>query len=557
MLARAARWVFLTLVYGVAAVVLTSPLIAQRTIEDIGFADRLGSLPVQVSVVENGYSVVDTGALGSIFLDRTGIGGLGISVRVTGPPDAGGTLSSYVDPGFVQANTAVLTDLDRTGEAYSERLRSDFLTGFALRAVLVALIVGWLLAQRLHPALLRRQGRRRALLLTTTALALALGSGGFAAWQHAQWTGTDEPARLFALDDPAWVRFDSPQAREVAMQVGPFIDKNLTRLRRSADEYVRRAEVALRTAVSASGNTLKPREGEQVILAEADPQGSQVGTRVRRTLYAELAQALGEDAIAARTISGDITSNGTVAEKQFVEDEVDASPDVPVLAVKGDHDSRETLDQIGATRAASLDGELVDEAGYWFSGAADPEFKSLFGGSIRNPSGVTPLERGEQLRAEVDDSLRAGQAVHVLTHQNDMAEGYLGLDDISGVRALTGPQDDYTEPVDDGVPDLPPGSITYGHWHESDGPWVVWNTDTDETTWTLVDQVGTSGGVEEEPTFNRFSTPYSPPLKPIELRLHYLDTETGLVTGFVSVTVSVDAAASISPRRDVGIPLSR
>ena len=90
-----------------------------------------------------------------------------------------------------------------------------------------------------------------------------------------------------------------------------------------------------------------------------------------------------------------------------------------------------------------------------------------------------------------------------------------------------------------------------------DGPWILWNTDTDELTWTLVDQAGTSGGVEEQPTFNRFSTPYSPPLKPIELRLHYTDTETGLVTGFVSMELTTFGQLRISRRVDVGVPLSR
>ena len=53
-----------------------------------------------------------------------------------------------------------------------------------------------------------------------------------------------------------------------------------------------------------------------------------------------------------------------------------------------------------------------------------------------------------------------------------------------------------------------------GHYHDPDGPWVVWNTDGDLVTWTVVSQLGTSGGVEENPTFNRFSTPFSTPLKP-------------------------------------------
>ena len=360
------------------------------------------------------------------------------------------------------------------------------------------------------------------------------------------------------MPEPDWVSFDSPQAREVAVQVGPFIDKNLDRLREAADSYVRRAETDLAAAVAASAAQLQPRDGERVVLAEADPQGSQVGTRVRRALYSELGEALGADAVAARTISGDVTSNGTVAEKVFVEDEVGASPEVPVVAVKGDHDSEETVDQLSGAGAEAVADEVVEVSGLRFAGAADPEFKSLFGGSVSNPSGVAPGERGAQLRETVDSSLEPDEAVHVIAHQNEMALGYLGLDSISDVRELADSTGEaLTVPVDDGIPDLPPGSVSFGHWHEADGPWVVWNTDTEEVSWTLVDQLGTSGGVEERPTFNRFSTPYSPPLKPIELRLHYVDEETGLVTGFVTVTIAVDATVTVSPRTDVGAPPSR
>jgi hypothetical protein len=48
-------------------------------------------------------------------------------------------------------------------------------------------------------------------------------------------------------------------------------------------------------------------------LAEGDPQGSFVGVHVRTAMYKDLVETLGRDAIAVRTISGDVSSNGTVA----------------------------------------------------------------------------------------------------------------------------------------------------------------------------------------------------------------------------------------------------
>ena len=553
-----ARRLALYLLYAVVAAVLTFPVTAQSAIEHLSFEDRLGTVPVEVGVVHNGYSIVDTGALGSVYVARTGALGLGLLLRVTGPPTAGGTLASYVDPAFVRANAATISEPGRVGDAYAGRLAGEFVGDLWPRALLAALLGGFVLLRVAHPALLRvAPGRRRTLAACIGALGLLVASSGLAVWQHLTWQGSDEPGELYGMSSVPGLSFDSPQIRELAVQVRPFVDKNRERLLDRADRYERLAGGSVRAGVNAAAADLQPREGERIVVVEADPQGSQVGTEVRRVLYDELADAVGTEALLARTISGDVTSNGTVAEQRFVEDEVGASGELPVVAVKGDHDSRTTVGQLEDAGASVPDREVVEESDLRFTGGADPEFKSLFGGSVSNPSGVTPEERGAEVRASVEDD-DPDEPVRVLLHQNDAALGYLGLPDMTALRALPGPGDPgFTRPVEDGVDDLPPGSVAYGHWHESGGPWVVWNTGGDEVTWTLVDQVGTSGGVEEQPTFNRFSTPYSPPLKPIELRLHYVDTDSGLVTGFVSMSLSISGELTISRRTDVGVPLSR
>ena len=58
--------------------------------------------------------------------------------------------------------------------------------------------------------------------------------------------------------------------------------------------------------------------------------------------------ALGDGAVALRTVSGDITSNGTVAEDDFVKAEVKAGGDLPIAAAAGDHDSTVTAKQMVA-----------------------------------------------------------------------------------------------------------------------------------------------------------------------------------------------------------------
>jgi hypothetical protein len=70
----------------------------------------------------------------------------------------------------------------------------------------------------------------------------------------------------------------------------------------------------------------------------------------------------------------------------------------------------------------------------------------------------------------------------------------------------------------------------------------------------VVNQLGTSGGVENRPTFNRFSTPNSAPLEPLAVRLEYLNRKTGLQTGYVDVDCPTDGGCTISDRIDVGLP---
>ncbi len=545
---RGARWLGWFLGLGFLTAVTTAPLSVQRTVESLRFDDLLGTVPVEVTLVHNGFSVLDTGVLGSVFLDRTGPLGLGAQLRVTGPPNAGGTLASYVDPAFLRVNAQLVNDPAAVGRAYTRQLSSRFERGFLERAGLFGLVGGVVLTLILPPRLARLGRRRRVLVVGATGAALLVSTSAFAAVQYAEWPGSDPAPQLYPLDARPELSFTSPQAREVAEQVQPFIEKNVERLKKAGQDYEEAAATSIATVLPGAADDLAPRDGEVIVLAEGDPQGSLVGTHVRKDLYADLVRLLGAKAFAARTISGDVSSNGTVGEEGFVRGEAEASEGIPVVAVKGDHDSKVTVDQLTKDGVEVLDRSSAEAGGLIFTGGADPEFKSLFGGMITNPSGVSPTERGAQVRAYVDEEL-PGQPVHALVHQNESMLGYLGIDDISTLRATRGHE---TEPWDDGIPDLPPGSLTYGHWHVSDGPFVVWNTDTEDVTWTVVDQVGTSGGVQQAPSITSFSTPYSAPIKPISLRLHYVDEDTGLVTGAAELVVSLEGVLSVGPRVELG-----
>jgi len=530
----------------VAAALIFLPVAIERAVESVRFSDRLGTLPVEVSLCHNGRSTLDTGVLGKVFWTKTGAQGFGVYARATGPPEAGGTLASYVDPAFIEANVVLINDPDRVVSAYSTQFADGLRTHLLTDEIPAALIGGAGLF-----LLLPRRRWREAPLAREVALALLLvtaatGVSGATAWSMFEaWPCSTPVSGDHPLTDGSRMSFASPETREVAVQVRPFITKNLERSRVESRAYEAAARSSFASALAARGADLVPRVGEQIILAEADTQGSLVGVDVRTVLYAELLDVVGRDAIAFRTIAGDVTSNGTVAEAGYVAAEAAVVEDLPVVAVGGDHDSMATRQQLEDSGVFLPDPDSLEVTGLRVSGADDREHKALFGGIVTNESGVTEEELGAQLREAVDDESRI-----VLLHQPEAVAAYLGVDSLAPLRELTGSA---TVPYDDGVPDLPPGIVDVGHLHAAEGPWVLWNTDTDHITWTVVDQLGTAGGVENVPTFNRFSTPASPPLKPLMVRLQYVDMESGLQTGYATVTCDLDGRCSFTDRVDVGL----
>jgi hypothetical protein len=540
--------------FGLLTAVLAFPVVAEQSVERAQFDDRLGTFPVVVSLAHNGQSTLDTGLAGKLYWKRTGVAGFGASLRSTGPPEAGGTVSSYVSQEFLQANAAFVDDPGLVARVYGAELR-DRVLGRLVTAELVAAVAGGLLGAvvvgRSRRRLAGEERRLRRTLRVGSFAVVMTASVVMAAALFVRWDGNAPVGTTYPMPGIEQLSFSSPQTREIAEQIEPFIQKNSDRIAERSAAYRAAAQESAATELPLHAEALSPRDGEVVVLTEADPQGSQVATRMRTELYPLLLEVLGEDSVVLRTIAGDVTSNGTVAEEDFVEREARALPDVPLVAVKGDHDSDDTVGQLNDNDVQTPDLEVVEAGGLTVAGGADPAFKALFGGLVTNPSGVTEEELGEELREVVDEEVDDGDPVSVVLHQPRAAAGYLGIDSMPDLDELGGNE---TTPVEDGIPDLPPGMVTVGHLHDASGPWVVWNTDGDQVTWTVVSQLGTSGGVEESPTFNRFSTPFSAPLKDVSIHLAYVDEESGLQTGYASVVVDTSGQVTVVDRVDVGLP---
>ena len=117
-LGRGAGVVARALGWGVVASVVAAPLVLQQVTERLTLEDRVGTVPVELSLCHNGVTVIDAGVLGQVYWAETGLAGFGAYVRVTGPPEAGGSLSSYVDPEFLRVNAQVVDEPRALAAAY-------------------------------------------------------------------------------------------------------------------------------------------------------------------------------------------------------------------------------------------------------------------------------------------------------------------------------------------------------------------------------------------------------------------------------------------------------
>lgn len=548
---RTGRLAAAFLAYGAVAVLVLAPLAGERAMEGVRFQDRIGTVPVEVSLTHNGASTLDTGVLGSLYWERTGSAGFGAEIKVTGTPEAGGTLSSYVSPRFLRANAAFVNDPDEVARIYGDELQRRFLWNLLWWELGAFVVGGGVLTLVFRGRSPFRTGTRRSVAVglgVGAVVVVTATSGAAAVVLFDRWEGNADIEVSYPMPGTDGLSFSSPQTLEVARQVQPFIEKNSTRISARAEEYEEAALASFRGALERHAADLAPRTDEQIILAEADPQGSLVGTAVRTSLYPLLEDALGADSFALRTISGDVTSNGTLAEAGFVEDEATASGSIPTVAVKGDHDTDTTVDQFDDVGLINPHLEPITIGGLDVVCANDPAFKTLFGGTVVNESGISETALGESLRDEVGQD--TDRPIVVLLHQPSSAAGYLGIDDLGDLPSAAGNE---TTPYDDGIPDLPPGIVNIGHLHDEAPPKVIWNTDGDEVTWTVVNQLGTSGGVEESPTYNRFSTPFSVPLKTVSIQLQYVDSGSGLQTGYATIEIDTEGDVTISPRRDLGL----
>ncbi len=254
-----------------------------------------------------------------------------------------------------------------------------------------------------------------------------------------------------------------------------------------------------------------------------------------------LKEKFGADVPALLAISGDLTTNGTAAEANCVQSIADIAEGAPIAAVIGNHESDVSLGQMRDAGMTVLDGTEVELAGVSVLGEGDPERSELFG-----PTALRADRSQIDVGTNLYDEATADRPDLVLVHEAYAAQAFLDVSDMHGFLDERG---SVTTPYDDGVRDAPAGAIFYGHWHRDVEPRVVWNSDG---TWTLVMELGTSGGAIATPTFGRFSTPWSQPQQMATFPVVFLDEETRLVTGYQMYRFDTDGSVTVEPRVDIG-----
>lgn len=557
---RVARDLVVELVLAtVVAAVVAAPLAVAWTVTRTAVQQTVGVTPTTFSLTTAGHSELRLGVAGTLYLPRSA-GPLGVVATVEGPTErdiGGGDLASYVTPDMLQLYTGLFHDPEPALKEYVDVLSRALWHGLLAAELLLAagggltLFALRLLARgRLAPSVPGRERSRSRLVRAGGALVVAslacAAVAVVAMWPAERTRAEGSPGGgvydLPSLDGTpaAGTTTNSPVVR---LLLGGAVPKVQSMIRRQDDEVRSYRDVALAGLRSQADSMAGPRDGERAVLMQSDMHCNTTMITLQKTVDAMLRERFGDDVPALMAITGDLTTNGTAAEGQCIENEAAIAHGAPVVAVTGNHESETSVEQMEGASMTVLSGSTTDVAGISVLGAGDPERSELFGAThLRGTD--TEADVGERLY----DTAREDRPDLLLVHEAYAAQAFLGVTDMTAfLRARTDP----TVRYDDGVRDVPASAVLYGHWHRSIAPRVVWNSDG---TWTLVMELDTSGGAIDSPTIGHFSTPWSTPEQEASFPVLFRDVESGLVTGYQIYRFAVDGTVRVEPRVDVGEP---
>ncbi|CAN5430507.1 hypothetical protein BH11ACT8_BH11ACT8_04900 [soil metagenome] len=538
----------------VVAAVLGAPLAVSWAITHTEVRDTIGTSPTTFSLSTRGNSELRLGIAGTVYLPES-TGPIGVVATVEGPGDPGagdGDLANYVRPEMLELYAGLFHDPQAAIDEYVRLIEDELRHQVIVSELVVTGLGGGLLFAFSYllpwrPGIRRRTGR--VVLAGAVVLATSAGLGyGQLETSTAGRGPTAGTYDLPVLDGTlaAGATTNSPVIRALA---GGALSKSMVLVRRQEAR-----EVAYRTQAGADLQAQvalmeAPREGETSVIMQSDMHCNTSMIRLQKQVVALLKQQHGDGVPALMAITGDLTTNGTGAEGTCIRDEAAIAGDTPVAAVIGNHESDISSTQMSDAGMHVLTGDIEDLGGFRVLGDGDPNRSELFGATM--PRGDETQEGlGRRLRQVAADQGSDNRPDLVLVHEAYAAAAFLGIEDMN--TFMQNPDaTTLTDPVEDGVDDVPASAIFYGHWHRSIDPRVVWNSDG---SWTLVMELDTSGGAIDSPTINKFSTPWSRPQQEASFPVLFLDEETRMITGYQLYRFATDGTATVLPRVDVGIP---
>jgi hypothetical protein len=561
------------------ASIITAPVAKEVAIEHASIDTDVAEAPAEMRFTGNGTSSLQTGTPGT-FYAPVNQDGVGMTAELKDVPGGGsGSIRDLLSPQFVNVVTNLYHDPERSVDVYVDLLKKDAqekgnlffglgmlgLSGMALGPL--ALRKDW------REAIKQHQKTTAAIGVGLFAASLAVSNNG-ADSLRANWAETSpHPEKSYPIRGLEGTFLEGTVASNQLLQVAtneavPSFKKNVDRQEAATSEFV---EAAQRSFLLQRGKMPGPRDGEVVEISASDIHANQAMIEVMSFMRDAWAQDWGNGTIRTILLPGDLTTNGTAPEGVFINDiaEIGKGPDdkdTPVVGVSGDHETPVSVEQMVGAGITNPDLHTVTVDGSTYLGANDTAQKDVGGSKTgQHIGGINEQELGQEVRELADTE----NPDTVMLHEGYAVMSFLGIDKLLGItdkNTMTtflgenGPHNVYlTRYRNDGIPNIPTKDILFGHWHKLMPVRTIWNEEwvdanTATITWTTVQELNTAGGAIGNPTVNKFSLPWYPPLQDAGIRLTFKNAETGLTTGYRDYTYDPNGNLTIGPRVDVGLP---
>lgn len=333
---------------------------------------------------------------------------------------------------------------------------------------------------------------------------------------------------------------DSPVLQQVADNSLNLAQRFMGRAKEASEQYLATATTQVETQQYLMA---APGEDETAFIAQSDMHSNEVMIEMQKRYIALYNDRYGnEDAPAiALVLSTGNNTNGTGSEEKYIKANASVTDGAPFETIVGNHDMPPTIEQMQENGMDIIDGETKEVAGIGILGMSDPR-RTQFLGPTTEQDGVTEQEIGEAARAIAEEE----RPTVVGLHEPAAAAAFVGITD---PHIFNDNSHGFTQPYEDGIPDVPAGIVMHGHEHDVEPFNVAFNSDG---TWTPLVELASAGGALENPTLGNFSLPNEPPKKPASFMTIFVNNTSKLVTGIQVCLFYPDGTVDLQPRIDIG-----